>query len=395
MKTRLGILLLLITGFSGLNAQRNCATPVSISNGEFINENTVRRQTGVIKIPVVVHILYHEPTENITDQQVYSQIEALNRDFRRRSADTINTPAYFKQFAADCEIEFQLAISDPQQRSTTGITRTYTPIKKWNADDQMKSETAMGVKGWDSRYYLNIWVCNLDQVAGYASLPGGPADKDGIVIDNFSFGTINIQPPYNLGKTVVHEVGHWLNLKHIWGDEHCGDDLVYDTPRQSVYTIGCPSGIRISCDNGPYGNMYMNYMDFTEDACMNMFTIGQKERMRRLFAAGGARQDILSSKGLNTPLIFETPIPQQPPKWLFPKLYPIPSPDYMQLDVAYDTRWIGKTLSIFNMQGQIIMQVMIRSTSQQIDIRRLQAGSYILIGKKDDGEMVRMRFVKL
>ena len=394
MTTRLGIFLILFTFFNELQAQRNCATPV----GNYVSEidiNITERQAGIIRIPVVVHVLYHEPSENITDQQIISQVEALNRDFRRRASDTINTPPYFRQFAADCEIEFYLAISDPQQKSTSGITRTYTPVRLWNADDMMKSKTAMGKDGWDSRYYLNIWVCNLDQVAGYASLPGGPAENDGIVIDFTSFGTRDIIGPYNMGKTVVHEVGHWLNLKHIWGDEHCGDDLVYDTPKQSVYTIGCPSAIRVSCDNGPYGNMYMNYMDFTEDACMNMFTQGQKARMRNLFVTGGARHSMLSSKGLDTPLIFETPLPENPPTWLFPRLFPVPAANTITLDISYDIRWVGKILEVYNVHGQPVMQLQVKNAIQQYDVSRLQAGIYFLIGKKDDGESIKIKFLKL
>ena len=252
------------------------------------NSNILSRPSGlnIIKIPVVVHILYHRPYENISDEQVLSQIAALNRDYRRQNADSVNTPEVFKSLAADCEIEFQLAVSDSRRRSTTGIIRKYTPITTWDADDKMKFTAEMGDDAWDSKSYLNIWVCNLDRVAGYSSLPGGPENKDGVVIGFPAFGTFNTRPGYDMGKTAVHEVGHWLNLKHIWGDADCGDDLVDDTPKQSIYTVGCPSNIRISCGNGPNGNMYMNYMDFTDDGCMNMFTQGQKARMMAMFAAG-------------------------------------------------------------------------------------------------------------
>ena len=358
--------------------------------------NIANRIEGtVIKIPVVVHILYHLPSEKITDAQVQSQITALNICFRRRNADTINTPARFKSLAADCEIEFQLAISDPRRRSTSGIIRKYTPVSRWEADDKVKFSSEMGDDAWDPKSYLNIWVCNLEQVAGYSSVMGGAENKDGIVIGFPAFGTINTKQGYDMGKTAVHEVGHWLGLKHLWGDTDCGDDGVADTPKQAWYNIDCPSGIRISCTNGPNGDMYMDYMDFTSDACMNMFTLGQKARMKALFEPGGVRNPILSSKGLNIPLIFESPLPEQDPKWLEPRLYPNPATSVLQIDLSYDTRWMGKTIFISNLTGQTVMNVVITSKNQRIDISKLKSGMYFLAAKKDDGESMKQKFMKL
>ena len=359
------------------------------------NRTANRTEGTVIKIPVIAHILYHTQTEKISDAQVASQIEALNKYFRRRNADTMNTPAYFRALGADCEIEFQLAISDPRRRSTSGVVRKYTPITKWKNDDLMKFSSSMGDDAWDPKSYLNIWVCNLDKFAGYATMPGGEENKDGLVISYTAFGTGSGTTGYDMGKTAVHEVGHWLNLKHLWGDENCGDDGVGDTPKQASYTIGCPGTVRITCGNGPFGDMYMNYMDFTNDACINMFTQGQKARMRALFNTGGVRNSILSSKGLNTPLIAESPLPTEDPKWLHPQLYPNPANNEVNLDLAYDIRWIGKTIFVTNLQGQSIMNVMITSKNQRIDISRLQAGMYFLAAKKDDGESMKMRFIKL
>jgi hypothetical protein len=238
-------------------------------------------------------------------------------------------------------------------------------------------------------------VCNLDRFAGYSSLPGGPENKDGIVIDYSAFGTINSEIGYDMGKTAVHEVGHWLNLKHLWGDENCGDDGVADTPKQATHNSGCPSGTRITCGNGPSGDMYMNYMDFTSDACTNLFTKDQKARMMALFAPGGVRYSLLSSTGLSAPLIFESPLPDDSPKWLQPQMYPNPATTRLTLDLAYDIRWIGKTIFVTNLQGQNVMSVVITSKNQQIDISRLQSGMYFLAAKKDDGESMKMRFMKL
>ncbi len=359
------------------------------------NNSANRIEGNVIKIPVVVHVLYHTPSEKISDAQVQSQVEVLNRCFRHRNADSVKTPLYFRSLAADVEIEFQLAISDSRSRSTTGIIRKYTPVTKWAMDDKMKFSGNMGDDAWDAKSYLNIWVCNLDKLAGYSSLPGSDAAKDGVVIDFDAFAAINSGNGYDQGKTAVHEVGHWLGLKHLWGDENCGDDGVSDTPKQASYTIGCPSTIRITCGNGPNGDMYMNYMDFTSDACTNLFTMGQKARMRALFETGGPRNAILVSKGLNQPLIFESPLPESDPQWLHPQLYPNPASSALTLDLAYDSRWIGKMIQVVNLQGQTVLEVQVTNKIQLIDINKLQAGVYFLAAKKEDGESIRMRFVKL
>src|SRR5688572_12031592 len=225
---------------------------------------TGRIEGTVIKIPVVVHILYHDPSDKnkISNERVQSQIDVLNKCFRRLNADSAMTPGVFKPLAADCEIEFKLAISDPKNRSTTGIIRKYTPVTKWKMDDAMKFSANMGDDAWDSKSYLNIWVCDLDKLAGYSSFPGSDPARDGIVLDFDAFG-VTSSTGYGIGKTAVHEIGHWLGLKHLWGDEYCGDDGIHDTPKQASYTSGCPTTVRITCSNGPNGDMYMNYMDFT------------------------------------------------------------------------------------------------------------------------------------
>ncbi|HEX7845663.1 MAG TPA: M43 family zinc metalloprotease [Chitinophagaceae bacterium] len=410
MRTKLTLAIIAWLLCQQLTAQRNCSTAsyqadpssaVAIEKAEtfarqYISNNNSSRvlQGTVIKIPVVVHILYHYPSENISDAEVFKQIEILNQSFRRKNADTANTPLRFASVAADCEIEFHLAISDAKKRSTSGIIRKYTPIKEWEDDDKMKFSAEMGDDAWDSKSYLNIWVCNLRRVAGYSTLPGGPAEKDGIVIGFpvFGFGHTS---GFDKGRTAVHEVGHWLGLRHLWGDEYCGDDGVSDTPKQGTYNAGCPTGIRLSCSNGPDGDMYMNYMDFTNDVCMNLFTKGQAQRMRAFFAAGGARNSITTSTGLNPPLILESPLPEESPKWLHPQLYPNPTISDMTLDLSYDVRWLGKVLTIMNMQGQVVMQTTISAKLQTINVSKLQAGMYVLTGKKEDGETIKQKFIKL
>ncbi len=346
------------------------------------------------KIPVVVHILYHLPGENINDEQVFAQLDMLNKCFRRLNADTANTPAAFKSRAADCEIEFQLAVSDPLKRRTTGIIHKYTPVEYWQADDQMKFSAQMGDDAWDTKNYLNIWVCNIRKVAGYSSVPGDAPEKDGVVIDGGIFGPNN-SSGYELGRTAVHEVGHWLGLKHIWGDAPCGNDFVDDTPTQSDYSVGCPTGIRTSCNNEPSGDMYSNYMDYTNDACINLFTEGQKARMRTLFAPGGPRYSILSSYALNAPLSEESPLPDEPPTWLHPQLYPNPATNEIIIDVAYDVRWVGRTILITDINGIQRIQTKINAKVQKVDVSRLNPGLYFLSIRKEDGSYIKQKFIKM
>jgi hypothetical protein len=396
-------------GFVGhLAAQKSCAT-VSYTQRQLQNNFSVagnlnstssfsRQETAtpgvegissasVITIPVVVHILYHYPDEKISDAIVIQQLKTLNECFRRLNADSVNTPAVFRSLAADCEIEFKLATSDPKKKYTTGIVRKYTPVTSWSFDDKVKFSAEMGDDAWDTKSYLNIWVCNLEDFAGYSSIAGGPQNTDGLVLGFSVFGQDQ--------KTIVHEAGHWLNLKHLWGDENCGDDGVSDTPKQAGYTVGCPTGVRITCSNGPNGDMYSNYMDFTSDECTNLFTLGQKARMRALFATGGLRNSLLTSKGLDAPLIFEIPVPEEDPKWLQPRLYPVPATTQLILDLSYDIRWVGKSIQVTNLQGQTIMVVTITSKIHQIDISRLQPGMYFIAAKKGDGESIKQKFIKL
>ena len=349
---------------------------------------------SVIKIPVVVHVLYNKASENVTDEIVLEQIKILNDNFRRRAADTSNTPEWFKSIAADCGIEFQLATSDPQRRATTGIVRKYTSVTRWSADDQMKQSAKGGADAWDSKSYLNIWVCNLGSIAGYSSFPGGPDDKDGVVITRNVFGKSS-RAGYEQGKTAVHEVGHWLGLRHIWGDSYCGDDWVNDTPKQGNFTPGCPAGIRTSCSSGPHGDMYMNFMDLTQDGCINMFTEGQKKRMRTLFETDGARNGILSSVGL-LPALYPAAEPfEEVPTTLQAKIYPNPATSEIILDLSYDIRWMGQVVRVINLQGQPVTQATANTKLVKIDIAKLTPGIYFLLAKKEDGETIKQKFIKL
>jgi hypothetical protein len=240
-------------------------------------------RTGVTTIPVVVHVVYRTASENISAAQIKRQIAILNKDFRATNADKSKVPPVWKGLVTDSRIKFVLASKDPKGKATTGITRTKTTRTSFGTGDTVKSKATGGVDGWPSTKYLNIWVCTLaGGLLGYAQFPGGPAKTDGVVILNTAFGTGGTtKAPFNLGRTATHEVGHWLNLRHVWGDrEDCGGtDYVADTPNASGPNYGKPSFPHISCNNGPNGDMFMNYMDYVDDAAMYMLTAQQVVRI--------------------------------------------------------------------------------------------------------------------
>ena len=251
---------------------------------------------GVITIPVVVHVAHSGQNvgvgTNLDDQQIISQITVLNNDFRK----IIGTPGYnTSPVGVDTKIQFALAKVDPKGNPTNGIDRVYYNHDKWT-DDQI--ETILKPQTiWDTGLYLNLWSVDFADAdaLGYAQFPdasglsgldpsGGLGTTDGVVSKYTSFGSREIYPngvysgtQYDKGRTMTHEVGHWLGLRHIWGDSTCGDDFCPDTPTAHGANYGCPTVL--SCAN--VGNeMVENYMDYTDDACMNIFTQDQLNRMQ-------------------------------------------------------------------------------------------------------------------
>ncbi|MGB1207384.1 MAG: T9SS type A sorting domain-containing protein [Chitinophagales bacterium] len=311
-----GLTLFLICLFFGMQttfaqAQRNCAAmdrlevlieeDARLSNSLLKVENHTRsilekpqnmRVDGVITIPVVVHVIYSNSNENISEAQIQSQINVLNQDFRRTNPDANNTWSQ----ADDVEIEFCLASVAPDGTPTTGITRKSSNTSSWGTNDAMKSSSQGGVDAWPTGDYLNMWICNIGGgILGYAQFPGGSAATDGVVMGPQYFGTTGyVSSPFDGGRTTTHEVGHWLNLRHIWGDGNCNaDDFVSDTPTSDAANYGCATG-HTSCNST---DMVQNYMDYSDDSCMNLFTSGQKARMRALFDNGGFRASLLNSDG--------------------------------------------------------------------------------------------------
>ena len=252
---------------------------------------------GITTIAVVVHIVYRTKAENISNAQAKTQIAALNKDFRARNPDRSKVPSPFKPLVADARIEFTLANKDPNGSPTSGISRRKTTKSSFShIDDDVKSKATGGIDPWDTKRYLNIWVCTLrGGLLGYAQFPGGPPETDGAVIRNTAFGTKGTAtPPFNKGRTTTHEVGHYLNLSHIWGESRfatCTDgDYVDDTPNQFDKNYGKPKFPHISCNNAPNGELFVNYMDYVDDVAMFMFTRGQAERMAATLA--GSRSEL-------------------------------------------------------------------------------------------------------
>ncbi|HBS19553.1 MAG TPA: hypothetical protein DEA66_01795 [Flavobacteriales bacterium] len=257
-----------------------------------VQANPAQHSQLVVTIPVVFHILYNTAAENISEAQVMSQMDILNEDFRRLNADQDNEWSQ----AADTQIEFCLASQDPNGNPTDGILRVPTNLTSFGTNDAMKFTSQGGSDAWPASDYMNFWVCDLgSSLLGYAQFPGGPASTDGIVCNYTATGnTGTASAPFDLGRTATHEVGHYLNLRHIWGDGGCGaSDFVDDTPDSDGPNYGCALG-SVACGTT---DMVQNYMDYSDDACMNLFTQGQSDRMNALFAPGGARASLVSSPG--------------------------------------------------------------------------------------------------
>lgn len=265
----------------------------------------------VLTIPVIVHVIHNGDAvgqnENISAAQVYSQIDILNQDFRRTNPDAGNTPAAFLPVAADTEIEFCLALRDEAGNTLAepGINRVDLGTASWpstnDIDNTLKPSTI-----WDPTQYFNIWSVNFgtsSTLLGYAQFPEGSglagmptgaetANSDGVVVRYDAFGnTGNVTSPYDGGRTMTHEVGHWLGLRHIWGDGGCTeDDFCNDTPESDGSNRGCPT-----VTNCGSVDMVQNYMDYTNDACMNIFTQDQKTRIQTVMANSPRRVELLNS----------------------------------------------------------------------------------------------------
>ena len=287
-------------------AQRNCGTMLNLErlksqNTKFEQKRMTYEETilkyisnsqnqkasqVVITLPVVVHIVYNTAAQNISVAQVQSQIDVVNEDFGRTNADAVNTPTVWSSVAANTNIQFCLAQRDPNGNPTTGIERKQTTVTSFTTDDKVKANSTGGLDAWDPTRYMNIWVCNMGGgLLGYGEFPTGSVSNTfGVVIQYNAFGRVgNVASPYNLGRTLTHEFSHCFNLFHIWGDDGTactGSDFCGDTPNQAGATSGCFTFPNTdACTTTSPGIMFMNYMDYSDDNCLNMFTQDQSTRM--------------------------------------------------------------------------------------------------------------------
>ncbi len=334
--------------------------------------NTANRVSAIVTIPVVVHVLYNTNAQNISDAIIQSQIDVLNADFAKLNSDFSQTPAAFQGAGADMQVRFQLATHTPTGAATTGIIHKYTTksyFEYGRKDAQgvfVKQSSKGGDDAWNTSQYLNMWVCNFGGSAsgllGYATFPSDAGTyKDGVVIGYQYFG---VNPAlggvYGYGRTVTHEVGHYVNLRHIWGDATCGNDLVGDTPTQQTSNYGCPSYPHKTCSNTTTGDMFMNYMDYTDDRCMHLFTAGQSSRCQALFATGGARASLATSPGL---------LPAAPTGPIVASLraqvniYPNPTEGTATVRLNLPEAAGNATLRVLNMQGMPVYEQAIRDLS--------------------------------
>ena len=308
-----------------LNAQRNCGTmellqnkfkrnpalKIAFENNERVLQNLIQQRQKIksfaktlatpIVIPIVFHVVLPNPSI-VTEAQLLAQLDTINKDYAGLNGDSVRIPSYFKSLFGKSGISFCLAQRTPTDVPTDGIDRfASTKATFSNSDgESVKHANLGGVDAWDPARYLNIWICDLsNDLLGYGTFPGSSnADEQGVVVD---YGSLPAGPlnGFNKGKTMTHEIGHYFNLYHIWGDDDgacTGTDYVNDTPNQANSTAGCPTGVQVdACSTASPGFMYQNYMDYTGDDCLVMFTTEQVDRMEAALTLD--RASLLTSNG--------------------------------------------------------------------------------------------------
>jgi hypothetical protein len=393
------LFILLLTSFS-VSAQRICTAAADMSTqvtkqqaNAIAPGSSLSDQT--IVIPVVVHIIYNNSYENISEEQVKSQLDAINADFSRTNADFSKVPSVFSKLSGNVNIRFELAKTDPNGRATSGIIRKKSSRMMWSDDDKIKMAAFGGDEPWDAKSYLNVWVCNtVPGLTGYATVPGSDPNKDGVVVRYDAFGTIGkVSVPYHKGRTLTHEVGHWLGLQHLWGDKQCGDDGIQDTPKQRSGNSGDPVFPKLTaCNATPEGEMFMNFMDFTNDASMGLFTEGQKNVMRAQFGSNGNRNTFLNSKGLSTAWN-NTQVSAEQTSSSQVSIYPNP---VVSGNISISLNGInntGKHFAIVSSNGQIIKTGYFSQAKVEVNVSNFPPGIYH-VRLTDIGANLFAKFVK-
>lgn len=325
---------------------------------------------ATITIPVVVHVVYKTADENVSDAVIQSQIDALNEDFGMMNIEIDDVPNEFQNSIANVELEFCLAKVDPEGNATTGIIRKETNQNQFN--DQSSSifhDNEGGSDAWPVDDYMNLWVCNLGSfLAGFATFPNdAEPDEDGVVINYINFGRVGLDPPYHLGRTTTHEVGHFLGLEHMWGagSASCSDDDgIADTPNTNkTYLNECPSSSQNSCSTN---DMFMNFMYYTDDGCMAMFSEGQKAVM--LANLNNFRTGLTISTACN-PL---ATIDQKLEESL--RIFPNPTTNFLYLQLENSDLKVLK-ITIFDNVGKAILD---QPFQKEINVANFTSGIYFL-----------------
>jgi hypothetical protein len=343
---------------------------------------------AIITIPTVVHVVYNSAAENLADTYIQQQIAVLNADYTKTNTDWNKTPATFLSLVADCQVKFCLASKDPAGAATTGIIHKQSTVTSWSQNDAVKSTAQGGDDAWDATKYLNLWVCNLGGgLLGYAQFPGGSNSTDGVVVLYNSLPGPPVMSAYDMGRTATHEVGHWLNLRHINGDANCGNDQVTDTPTQDQLHFGVPVHPLHSnvCSGTANGEMFMNYMDYVDDISMYMFSVGQSTRISACLAStrsglGPASLTKCSGNGIDDLL------PQDNIS-----LYPNPSTGdiFMTINVPNIS---SAEVVVFNAIGEAVLEkkVVVPSNNEiKLDMNSKPDGMYLVKLKTSEGTITK------
>lgn len=384
-------------------AQHRCATvektdEVARQNAEYAEGKTefedmcaqyesgaldnAHRDTKQLDLPVVVHVLYQSEANNVSYEQIKSQIDALNRDFDAAHGELDQIPEVWRGLAVSAGIRFHLADKDPDGNFTNGITRTQTNQSDIGDTDNYYKSSHGGVDPWPQPHYINIWVCEISStILGYTILPSSTmAANDGIVIDPRAFGTTGTaQAPYNMGRTLVHEMGHYLGLRHVWGsdDESCtSTDYMSDTPWQMEANFGCSNFPHLSCINEGNGDMFMNYMDYANDSCALLFTERQVSFMRLVLLT--SRVTLLHSQAYTGVNELSDASP--------PKIYPNPSEGVFHVEFPAGERPVeGK---LINAKGQVVKTIYPQTDIIRLDLQGFEKGVYYFVSPYQTSSLV-------
>lgn len=324
----------------------------------------------VITIPVVFHVVYNTTTHNnsVSATRIQSQLDVLNKDFSKTNTDIVNIPSVWQPLAANTQIQFCMATRKPNGDWTNGIERRQTAMTAYTTGgvDSVKFTSLGGLDAWDPTQYLNIWVINFaNGVLGVTQMPlTGPLSTDGICIQYTAFGTgSGLLANYNKGRTATHEVGHWLGLFHIWGDDNgtcVGSDSISDTPNQATAHFNCPSFPAVdSCSPVSPGTMFVNYMDYSYDRCMYMFTLEQSSRMNIVLST--VRTSILTSVGCNPAIGIEEKELER-----FIACYPNPSDEWITVELDFPVAQ-NMDVSFYDAMGRLLLHEELRqATTRQV-----------------------------